>query len=100
MPTKQQSVQGQSGFIKQSMLNHRRPVLIALSVVCHIVYCGQTVEDRRMVCIEVEYECEADISIGTILTSAHHYPQTGAKIGGGDNLTSEFQPNVSDVATR
>ena len=29
------------------------PILIALSV-CRVVYCGQTVQDRHIVCIEVE----------------------------------------------
>ena len=45
---------------------------IALSVclsVCRVVYCGQTVQAKPMVCIEVEYEWGADISIGTIFDS-------------------------------
>ena len=34
--------------------------------VCRVVYCGQTVQDRPIVCIEVEWECGDEISIGTI----------------------------------
>ena len=33
---------------------------------CRIVYCGQTVQDRPIVCVEVEYEYGDDIFIGTI----------------------------------
>ena len=39
---------------------------LRLSVICCVVYCGQTVQDRPMVCIEVELECGVDISIDTI----------------------------------
>ena len=35
-------------------------------LVCRVVYCGQTVQDRPMLFMEVEHECEDDISIGTI----------------------------------
>ena len=45
------------------------PIPIVLSVglsVWRVVYCGQTVQDKHVVCIEVKYECCVDISIGTI----------------------------------
>ena len=57
-------------FIWVLMLQHRRPVPIALcvclSVICCVVCCGQTVQDRPTVCIEVEQQCGVDILIGTI----------------------------------
>ena len=34
--------------------------------VFRVVYCGQTVQDRPLGCIEIELECGDDISIGTI----------------------------------
>ena len=40
-------------IIGPPMLLHRRPFPIALSV-CRVVYCGQTVQDRPIVCIKVE----------------------------------------------
>ena len=49
------------------------PILIAVSVslfVCRVVYCGRKMQDRpieAIVCIEVEFECMDEISIGTIL---------------------------------
>ena len=39
-------------IIRLPMLLHKRPISIVLSV-CRVVYCGQTVQDRRIVCIEV-----------------------------------------------
>ena len=39
--------------------------LLCLSV-CRVAHCGQTVQDRDRVCIEIEYEFEEDILIGTI----------------------------------
>ena len=52
-------------MIRPLMLLHRWPIPIALSVCC-IAYCGYTVQDGLMVCIEVEHECRVDISIGTV----------------------------------
>ena len=40
-------------------------LLPSLSVF-RVVYCGQTVQDRPIVCVEVEQECGDEISIGTI----------------------------------
>ena len=52
------------------MLRHRQPIPIVLSVVClfvcRVVYCGQAVQDRPIVRIEVTYQCGNDISIVTI----------------------------------
>ena len=54
-------------LFKPPMLLHRRPIPIAISVclhvVCRFVCCGQTLQDRSTVCIEVEDECGGDISI-------------------------------------
>ena len=48
------------------MLQYRRPIAIALSVCLSVAYCGQTVLDRHIVCMEVESECGDEISNGTI----------------------------------
>ena len=48
---------------------------VCLSVVCRVVYCGQPVQDRHIVYIEVEWECGVDISIATIFDPwIHRYP--------------------------
>ena len=54
----------------------RPPVVYSDRSVCRlfvdllrVVYCGQTVQDRPVVSIEVEQECVDEISIGTISTS-------------------------------
>ena len=39
---------------------------LCLSYACRVVYCGQTVQDKPIVCIAVEYECGDEISIGSI----------------------------------
>ena len=65
------------------------PIPIALSVcrlsVCRVMYCDQTVQDRPMVCIEVEYECWDEISIGTIFDplGQPQPPKWGVELGGG-----------------
>ena len=48
------------------MLLHRWHIQIAMSVVCRIVFCGQMVQDRPIVCMEVEQGPTVNISIGTI----------------------------------
>ena len=50
-------------IFRPPILQHKRPVAIALSV-CRVMYCRQTVQDRLIVCILVEQECWDDISIG------------------------------------
>ena len=45
---------------------HRQPIPVTLSVVCRNEYCGQAVQDRPFVCMEVQQEYGADISIGAI----------------------------------
>ena len=42
------------GFWAADAIAYREPFPIALSVLCRVVYCGQTVQDRPIVCIEVE----------------------------------------------
>ena len=45
-----------AAILRPQMPQDRRPIPIILCVVClsacHVVYCGQTMQDRSMVCIE------------------------------------------------
>ena len=52
------------GFARTLMLLHGRPMPITLFVACRVVYCGQMVHDRPMMCIEVDVGVA--ISIQTI----------------------------------
>ena len=67
---------------------HRRPVpvpialLVYLSVVCRVVYSGSTLQDRPVVCIEVEYECGVVISIGIIFDPLKYSLSPKRGVGG------------------
>ena len=70
---------------------------LCLSVCC-IVYYGQTVQDRPIVCIEVGQECWDEISIGTIFDpyrSTHRRHHRGRGGWGGTHMNkrppSDFQ---------